>query len=401
MKKTLLFCFTAMSVLSIAQNVTENKVNFGYIQLPENPIDDSYTTFEVIVDRTYEKANEDSLMAYQTRLEIASANYEAELNAWREQEKIIQRDYLKQMKKKKKLVDAGQASQQPIRPVASQQPSMVEVKDPMLHSDITDEAVTSKITLEGYSKAPGGASITLGVLPISDFSIVNKKTGSGTSTKYVYSANYKLPMTIKVETPSQGVILNTIIRNTIQVYNLETYVTPYDFQLWWLDNEASFWIDFEQKVRNVVFAETKETINNKCGYPIKTRACEVYTVKKFKDHSYNDLTNAYSAAQQGYMGISGSRDYTGGHSKLQEANNIWEQMLKESNLSDNKSRVNDKVTALLYCNLAESYCWLNDFNNSMRYINLAKGAGVNKFKRIAERIEKVVNNNKNRFNANN
>lgn len=401
MKKTLLCCFVAVTGISFSQNVTENKVNFGYIQLPENPIDESYTTFEVFVERTYEKANEDSLMAYQTQLEIAAANYEAELTAWRAQEKNQQREYLKQMAVWQKQIDAGQAAQQPIRPNPLPQPVMAEVKDPWLHSDITDEAVTNQISLEGYSKAPGGASITIGVLPISDFSIVNKKSGSGTSTKYAYTANYKLPVTIKVETPSQGVILNTIIRNNVQSYNIETYVTPYDFQLWWLDNEATFWADFEQKVRNTVFAETKKTLNNKCGFPVKTRACEVYTVKKFKDYAYNDLTNAYTAAQQGYMAISGSRDYSGGHAKLREANNIWEQMLTESNLADKKSRVNDKVTALLYCNLAESYCWLNDFNNAMKYVNLAKGAGVNKFKRIAERIENVINNNKKRYNANN
>lgn len=400
MKKTILFCLTAISALSYAQNVTENKVNFGYIQLPENPIDDSYTTFEVIVERAYEKANEDSLMSYQTRLEIASANYEAQLTAWREQEKIKQRDYLKKMAAWQKLIDAGQAAQQPIKPIPSPQPVMDEVKDPMLHNDITDEAVSNRISLDGFSKAPGGASVTVGVLPISNFTIVNKKTGSGTSTKYVYSANYKLPVTIKVESPSQGVILNTIIRNNIQSYKLETYVTPYDFQLWWLDNEANFWVDFEQKVRNLVFTETSKTLNDKCGFPVKTRACEVYTVKKFKDHSYNDLTNAYSAAQQGYMAISGSKDYSGGHAKLSEANKIWEQMLTESNLSDKKSRVNDKVTALLYCNLAESYCWMNDFTNAMRYVNLAKGAGVNKFKKIAGRIENVINNNKTRYNAN-
>lgn len=401
MKKIVLICLTAASSFCLAQNVTENKVNFGYIQLPENPIDEAYTTYEIILDRAYEKANEDSLLSYQTRLEIASANYEAALNAWKEQEKIKQREYLQQMAAWQKLIDAGQAAQQPLDPVPSPQPIMAVVKDPTLHGDITDEAVSNQITLEGYSKSAGGASITLGVLPISDFSIVNKKTGSGTATKYVYSANYKLPVTIKVETPSQGVILNTIIRNNMQVYNMETYVTPYDFQLWWLDNEDNFWSTFESKVRNMVFAETKKTLNNKCGYPIKTRACEVYTVKKFKDHSYNDLTNAYTAAQQGYMAISGTRDYSGGAAKLNEAIKIWKQVLTESNLADNKSRVNDKVTALAYCNLAEAYCWLNDFDNAMKYVNLAKGTGVNKFKQIAERIENVINNNKKRYNANN
>tara|TARA_B100000809_G_C15007138_1_gene483638 strand:+ start:436 stop:654 length:219 start_codon:yes stop_codon:yes gene_type:complete len=41
---------------------------------------------------------------------------------------------------------------------------------------------------------------------------------------------------------------------------------------------------------------------------------------------------------------------------------IWETALEESNPGDNKSRINKKITALLYVNLAEAYMWMDDFD---------------------------------------
>ena len=118
MKRSIFLLMALMASVSFGQNVTENKVSFNYIQLPTNPISEDYTTFNVIVERKYEQANEDSLQAYQVRLEQATLQYEAELNAWKEQRKVVLRDYYTKMAAWQKQVNAGNtAAQKPTDPI--------------------------------------------------------------------------------------------------------------------------------------------------------------------------------------------------------------------------------------------------------------------------------------------
>jgi len=85
MKRSLLILTLALLGSVHAQNVTENKVTFTYIQLPTNPIDNQYTTYEVVLVRGWEQSNEDSLSSYQIRMELAVNQYESEMDVWKQQ----------------------------------------------------------------------------------------------------------------------------------------------------------------------------------------------------------------------------------------------------------------------------------------------------------------------------
>ncbi|MBD3638067.1 MAG: hypothetical protein HUJ25_12000 [Crocinitomicaceae bacterium] len=401
MKKSILLMVLALSSFAFGQNVKENRVTFNFIQLPTNPISEQYSTYNVVLERKYEKANEDSLLAYQTKLEQASAEYEAQMIAWREQKKLVLRDYFTKMSAWQKAVNGGNtAAPKPTDPIIPPQPVQVEVPQPRLHSDITDDQVINSISLAGYDKGEGGATITVGLLPLSNVDIKMTEKKSATSVKYTYTANYKLPLEVKVEEPTQGVVLQTIILNSVRSYTIGSYDSQYDFDLWWVDNEDAFWIDLEKKARNSALIELNTFVNNKCGYPVMSYSTYVYTVKKFKDHQYNDLTNAYTLANQGYSMISQKRDRSAAHAKINEAINIWKQMLTESDLNDRKARVNDKVTALLYTNLTEAYIWLSDFDTAEMYMNQAINSGVGKFKRAASDLTGLLNERKLRWNTN-
>jgi hypothetical protein len=399
MKKVLLLMMAGFSTLAMSQNVTENKLSFTYTQLPLNPIEKSATNYSVVVERHYEQANEDSLVAYQARLESATLTYDAEVLAWEQRKKVIYRDYFTKMAVWQKAVNAATPATKPTDPIIPPGPIMKRVKDPMMHGDIEDASVTNAITLQGYDQGEGGAIVTVGINPISSMQIVMKKTGTAAQTKYVYTVNYRMPVNVKVE-DGNGIVWQTILLNDVRSYDINTYASQYEHDLWWIDNEATFWSKFESSARNSSMAEVQKQLNDQCGFPLKTRSMEIYTVKKFKDHKYNDLVNAYTAATQGYMKVGTELDHSDSGPKLNQAIAIWKQALGESNVADNKARVNDKVTALLYCNLAEAYLWLNDFDQSLTYINLAKNAGVNKFKRISTAIDGRRSINKTRYQAN-
>jgi hypothetical protein len=400
MKKLLLPLFVGIGALSFGQNVTENRVSFNFIQLPTNPIANEFTTFNVLLERKFEQANEDSLVMYQTRIEAATVQYDAEMVAWKEQNKVVLRTYLQQMATWQKATNAGTTAVKPGKPVYTPQPVMTEVEDPRLHSDITDQEVSNAVSLAGFDRGEGGATITVGVMPLSDVKINMTTKGEGSAKKYNYNCNYKLPLELKVETPSQGVILQTIVLNNLKSYGMNSYASQYEFDLWMMDNRANFWGDLEKYARANALKELNTIVNDKCGYPVKSNSCQVFTIKKHKDHQYSDLTNAFTIASQGYQMIGQSRDRSAAHGKLNEAITIWKQMLTESNISDNKARINDKATALLQCNIAYAYLWLSEFDQAEQYINLAAGSRVGKFKRIANSYKGTLNERKIRWNTN-
>lgn len=395
-----LFLFAlGTSASGFGQNVTENKVNINYIQLPTNVISKQYTFYEVAVNRPYELANEDSLAVYQSRMESASAVYEAEMIAWRQNVNTLKRNYLGQMANWEKKTNAGTPSSPPQEPVYPPQPIMQEVEMPQMHSDLTDMEVDNAINFQGFSKGAGGVVLTVEVYPISNMRIVETKKGSASTTKYNYVCNYTMPLGIKVEVPGQGTVLQTIVSNGQRSYTMKTFDSKYEHELWMLDNKDQFWMDLEKAARNSALGTLNETVNDKCGFPVKKRLAEVYTVKKFKDHSYSDLTTAFTIASQGYKRIAESRDRNAAKPKLLEAIAAWKEILKESNPSDKKSRINDKVTALIQCNIAEAYIWLSEFDEAEIYINLAKNSGVSKFKRKATALESLLKERRLRWNS--
>ncbi|MBK7129960.1 MAG: tetratricopeptide repeat protein [Crocinitomicaceae bacterium] len=400
MKRTLLLLAAGITSTVMAQNINDNKVSFTYIQLPTNPIASQYTQFEISVIKSFEKSNEDSLMAYQMKLDNANTQYDSQLNVWKEQKKNLDRNYLMQMANWEKSTNAGTVSAAPAAPVYPAQPVKLDVVQPNLHEDLPVDQVNNMITIDGFSKGSGGAKVTLDFKGIGGIKIVETKSGSGTSTKYSYRAEYTMPVELKVETPSQGVILNTIILNEVRSYPLKDYASKYEFQLWYLDSQTQFWSELQKHARSVALAEITAYLNNACGYPTRTWNTEVYSVKSHKDFNYDDLTNGYTIAKQGYDLIYQTRDRKNAHGKLNEAIGIWKQALTESNMNDNKARINDKITAMLYYNIAEAYMWMSNYDEAEVNINKCIATNEMKFKGEAKELQGQLNDHKLRWKAN-
>jgi len=400
MKKGLLFLLAGLNVASYSQNVTDNKISFTYIQLPTNPIDSKYTQFELVVVKDFEKSNEDSLMAYQIKLDNSNVQYETAMNNWKEQKKNLDRNYLTQLAAWEKSTYTNAAAVMPTAPTYPPQPVKQDVAQPNMHEDLPADQVNNMVTLDGFSKGTGGAKIALTFKGIGNMKVVETKSGSGSTTKYAYKIDYTMPVEIKVETPSQGVVLNTIILSEVRSYTLKEYASKYEYQLWYLDNQTQLWSELQKQARSTAMTEITTFLNNSCGFSTRTWTTEIYSVKSHKDFNYDDLTQAFTTAKQGYDLIYQTRDRKNGQAKLTEAINIWKKALTESNPNDNKARINDKVTALIYYNIAEAYLWMSNFDESEQYINKAINAGEMKYKTEAKRLQGVLADQKLRWNAN-
>jgi hypothetical protein len=402
MKKVLLSIAILIAGVTFGQNVQDQKVSFNYIQLPSNPIKKGISNFNLVIDASaYTKYNEDSMSVYQNKL----STFEAEFATWLEDKKRADKLYLMELAKWERAVNVtvspAVAPVMPIKPSYSKQPIKEEIKLPLLTEDVTEAQTNGLINLEGYTKGEGGAVITLSIMGFQNASITVKKTGTGAATKYKYTSSCKMPIEVTVEVPGEGVILSEMINDNLQTSVIKSYDNQYEHQAWLIDNYDTFWAERQKTMLAASLKAVNALINDKCGYPKRARSTEIYTVKKHKGHDYSDLIDAYTNVKSGYDLLFKDVDRISAIAKIENGIEIWEDALEETNPFDNKDRVNKKVTALLYANLAEAYMWINDFDSADNYLQKAKIGGVSKYKTFAKRLQGVLNGLKARYEANN
>jgi hypothetical protein len=402
MKKVLLSIAILIVGVTFGQNVQDQKVSFNYIQLPSNPITKGISNFNLVTDLSgYVKSNEDSMSVYQNKLSA----FEAEFATWLEDKKKVDKLYLMDLAKWERAVNAtvspAVAPVMPIKPPYANQPIKEEIRLPLLTEDVTEVQTSASINLEGYAKGEGGAVVTLTIMGFQNATITVKKTGTGATTKYTYTSSCKMPIRVTVEVPGEGIILSETLNNNLQTSVIKAYDNQYEHKVWLIDNYDTFWAERQKTMLAASLNSVNALINDKCGYPKRGRSTEIYTVKKHKGHDYNDLIDAYTNVKSGYDLLFKDVERNSAIAKIEKGIEIWEDALEESYPSENKERVNKKVTALLYANLAEAYMWINDFDSADNYIQKAKVAGVSKYKTFAKRLQGVLNGLKARYEANN
>lgn len=394
MKKLLLFTISLISIASIqAQTINDNKVSFSYIQLPLIQIDKALNTYEIRVEHGYQQANSDSLEFFQLRQQVALENYERALITYESQCKNIDRIHLENLANWQKKVNSGVTNAdgtmlpKPNPPLYPQRPIYPMLKAPRLHSEYSNELVDQSINLEGFEKGMGGSVVTVNILPIREVRIIKSKSGSGSSTKYKYRCEYVLPIELTLQSPTQGNLIETVILNEKKSYQMKDYKSEFEHELYMLDNEDRFFSDLELYARRNALNATNTYLNDQAGFVKKTRSTEIYSVKRFKNYEYSDVTNAYSKTVSALQLIANDRDRSGARAQLEQALAAWEQIMEESNTFDNKARINDKISAMIQCNIAEIYVWMARFNEANAMINQVKNAGVLKGKTHAKRVD--------------
>ena len=393
-------------VCTNAQNINDNKVSFSYIQLPLIKIDDGLTKYEVRVTHGYLDANKDSLALHEARKKEALESFERALLTYQNTCAAIKRNYLTNMAKWETQTNAGVTTSaglplpRPANPIYPTSPAYPTFDVPRLHKDYDDEIVKGRINIEGFESGLGGSILTINLLPIRNIRIVKSKKGSGATTKYQYKCEYILPVEIKLETPTQGPILERVLFQGKKTYSMKEHKSQYDFEIYMLDNEERFYDELELYARNAAINEANAFINDQVGYVNKRRNTEIYSVKKFKNYDYSDVTNAYSATVQALTLIGNDRDRTSAQDKLETALELWREIMMESNTYDKKSRINNKISAMIQCNIAEIQLWQSAFSEANATLNLALNSGVLKAKNHARKMKSYYSSREQRWGIN-
>ena len=107
-------------------------------------------------------------------------------------------------------------------------------------------------------------------------------------------------------------------------------------------------------------------LNSEFGYCEITRNKDLYTGTG-KKHNYDDLKLAYTNAKRGFQNLISDKESAIKY--IQKAIDAWEEALKESDTDNKKARINNKITAAIYCNLVEAYVLLGDFSTAEDYLD--------------------------------
>jgi tetratricopeptide (TPR) repeat protein len=228
------------------------------------------------------------------------------------------------------------------------------------------------------------------------------QSGAAPAIKYAYEITYRMPVTVKIEVPGKGQIVNEKVPSTesFRTFKTAEYKTKAELEMWWNENQSTVWDDRQKNAAAEAIPGINDYLNEKFGYPVKARSLEVYTVKS-KDYDYTDYLNAYQAFQDGVMMLQYPNQLAQAQAKLQTAIDLWNNALKESNINDKKARVDKTITACTYVNLAEAYIWMNDFSNAEINANKAINIDVGKYNKDAKPKLEFIRDMRNRFSANN
>jgi len=406
MKNFLLFALVFFGVcIAHSQIINDNKFTFSYIQLPLTKIDPQHSLFEVLVVHEYNQANQDSIAIFNARKESAMQRFLFQMDIYYAQKDSIDRMYYTQLSSWEKKVNAGiknadgTALPKPAAPKYPTQPIYPQLQEPQLHSSFSEDQATERITLSGFEQGSGEVQIIVKIQPIQNIRIVTKKYGSGSSTRYKYTAKYQMPVGIVVASPTEGILMETTMFTEEKSYKMANQKSQYDHELYMMDHKDDLFLKLESTARTEVLSDLNNAINSQFGYVMKSRKAEIYSVKKFKSYDYTDVTNAYSIATSALSKVSQDRDRSGAMDKLEEAINAIKLILEESNPNDKKTRINPKVTAMLHCNLAELLIWQGEFDRADASVNLAINSGEGKAKRHCKGELLFYKGQRNRWNV--
>ncbi len=383
--------------LFVAQNVDDNKVNFAYIQLPINKIDPSWKSYKIKFNHFYKDANSDSLKVLDVRKQQELVKFNADYTLWKQTKNALDKDYYLKMAAYEKAVNAGTAAVKPLNPIYPLSP----VYDPNIfvqqHSEWTGLELTGKLKLQGYDQGENGLQVLVDLYPMKVNRVTERKTGVGVTTRYEYNYLYTMPIGLTVTSPSGTVLYKEVLFSEERSEVIYRCSSRYEYLAWWIDREATFFQEMQAKARNTALSEAERILNDRFGFVKNYRETEVYSVKKFKGYGYADVTEAYTFTTQALSLVAKDRNRSTGIPKIDIAISKWKAILEESNLYDEKARVNDKITAMIHCNLAELYIWKGDFGSADLELNLALNSGVFKFKNESQRRRYFFDDQKNRW----
>lgn len=389
MYKKLNFGMVLFMILSVvgmqAQRVLDEKITFVDTQFPMKPLGSELKGYYFTTSTPYPENNDkikdfaqqkyqEELKNYPQKVEEYKIKYQQELIQYEKDVEIarenfrIENEEFNKMSKLEKLAlsDQKPTLKLPPRPEyrIPYEPYYVE---PNVSQSITYDPVVlanTYLTLNGFNVGDKNDKFVLtGSVTVHPFEYmdpqqkVEEQSYFDTNTKktqikrtYFYITSYKRPVTLTLYYNGRE-LYNKIFEPSAKFVELKTTEYPNKFNL-------------EKKTVEDVMLEVNRYINNLYGFSNITTS-EIIRYVKNKEQLYNDVDEAKEMAILGYKNFkNGDRN-----SELFDAIDLWETILKESNMEDKKARIDENISIALMFNVLEASLYLNDFEKVDDYIS--------------------------------
>lgn len=398
-----------------AQNIKNETIAYSYIKLPLQPlvlneknfVSSIFATFEednVIKKAAYgdelqkaENEYQSEMALYPARVKEAKDKYEKDLAEWNEKslaEKVVEKQVLNENNKPVEQVPYPPQKRYVPEPKLQTSYDYPVVSETYLNLGgyyrNNQNAVNIVVTIHGYDYTePRQMTEQKNVV-----SYVDGQSSTRAVTYYHVEFSYRHPMSVLVTDPQGNTIMNSTPQelNTYRIYKSE-------------ESDKTLSINTELLIKNYeekIFQENLTFINNivndQIGYPFTNRIAELNFVK-VKDDSYQDLMIAFNDASAGLKLL--KDDPASAQNKLNNALNIWNTALQESDIQNKKARIDKDVTLAIYFNQLECYFAMRDVQSAENIISKLNGFSLsNAERKQKENFELLFNDLKKRLTAN-
>jgi tetratricopeptide (TPR) repeat protein len=228
---------------------------------------------------------------------------------------------------------------------------------------------------------------------------VEKNGNKSVMHQYWYDITYSFPMKIRVVAKGQVITEQDLAGFfTTQYYpqnrsSLSNLLQEYN-------NDYSFKDGLRYERTEQRKTEVRDWLFSNYGYGMAGDRINVGYVKD-KKGEYTDLQKAFSLLYGAMAGANRKIDYWNDafNQQVNEAIAIWETALKEVS-ADKNARIDQKVAAMIYGNIALAYYELNDFDKAEEWVKKITKAAGNNTEQIAYSLKESIADKRARFAAN-
>ncbi|NQV51973.1 MAG: hypothetical protein HQ500_02260 [Flavobacteriales bacterium] len=356
----------AINLPTFGQRASSDKTNYSYFRKPLTKTPEANRSYSVSVNipfaesyfaemAAFDEANKKADEEYEVDRKAADEEYAAALEAYNDQgagAKILSGILLDDDgKPEKRYVERRY------------------IPEPQIRNDIpSDGELMSGIDLQGFNKVNSGGYTIAITMP--NYIVIEKEAAS--NEKWYKTATIKIPMDVRVtdQNGQQVMQISSQLADNVLTYSTQKMDRP-SYDQFMNTGGYSSWLDAQKMTaRNLIMADISNQLNSELGYGWNERIDPIYTAKG-KKLDYSALDKASLQAQQGLQELSINEDNAKG--KLTEAIATWNEELGALDLVDKKARVNNKVGAGIYINLALIHIILEDFDKADEYLNTVQG----------------------------
>lgn len=235
------------------------------------------------------------------------------------------------------------------------------------------------LKLHGYEKTENDADVTINA-DFGEFKInkelitkeVYNVNQAENVTGYYYEISIEYPVEISLTGKNGNIIFEQAIEHDKNLlkdgFGKWTYSTS-ELDAKFNAEKDKLFTDLKNKCDKKALLEIKEILSSNFSYLDVTKKIKIASGKGRK-LDYSDLESAVSIMEKAFDMISSKTASENVNSELNKAIIIWENALKESS-SNNKARINEEITTMLYYNIGIAYWWMQDFVEARSYMDKA------------------------------